>query len=84
MKKSLPIAEILAIKLFVQSYTVSLGNFGLTFFSAQPPTPDEFFCADLFSYNIPNTSSYVHNIFVYFCRFSILLHMSFFKKASEL
>ena len=77
MKKSVPIAEILAIELSVRTYPTS----DLRFLRHDPQHRWKLFGADFFSYDIPNTSSYVHNTFVYFCRFSIFLRVHIFLKS---
>ncbi len=85
LKKFPRIWDNVTTLLSVRSYTISLGNFGLQLFLRHdPPRPLNNFFEPFVFLNLPKTWGYVLHIFVYFCQFSILLHMIFFKKVSEL
>jgi hypothetical protein len=85
MKKSLPIAEILVIELFVRSYTVSLGNFGLTFFfGTAPHAPMNFFAPIFFPIIFPTLQATFTAFLCIFADFQFCSTWVFFKKASEL
>ena len=87
MKKSLSIAEILAIKLFIRSYPILLGNFDLTFFLAQPPphAPMKFFLRwSFFLFHSQHFKLRSQHFYVFLPIFNFVPHEFFSKKRPNL